>query len=74
MRSEKANTCGWRKAGLIPVCPGRGCVIRAGPTAKEYWIDDELLEYVIPYGALRAQSHWDVLRQITRHILAGVLR
>jgi hypothetical protein len=44
----------------------------AGLTAEEYWIDDELREYVIPYVALQAQSHWDVLRQIAEACLGQV--
>ncbi|HHV63399.1 MAG TPA: hypothetical protein GXX51_12295 [Firmicutes bacterium] len=44
----------------------------AGLTADEYWIADELREYIIPHLVLQPQSHREVLRQIAEACLGQV--
>lgn len=44
----------------------------AGLTAEEYWVDDELKDYIIPYVALKPQSHREALRKIAEACLGQV--
>jgi len=44
----------------------------AGLTPEEYWIDEELQDYVIPYVKLEPQSHREVLRKIAEACLGQV--
>jgi hypothetical protein len=47
-------------------------LIDAGLTPDEYWVDDELQEYVIPYVVLEPQSHREALRKIAEACLGQV--
>jgi len=44
----------------------------AGLTEDEYWIDEELQEYQIPYAYFTAQSHREALRKIAEACLGQV--
>lgn len=44
----------------------------AGLTREEYWVDDELKDYIIPYVALEPQSHREALRKIAEACLGQV--
>ncbi len=44
----------------------------AGLIADEYWIDEELKDYIIPYVALEPQTHREVLRKIAEACLGQV--
>lgn len=44
----------------------------AGLNSDEYWIDEELKDYIIPVVALKPQSHREVLRKIAEACLGQV--
>lgn len=44
----------------------------AGLKSDEYWIDEELKDYIIPYIALKPQTHREVLRKIAEACLGQV--
>jgi hypothetical protein len=44
----------------------------AGLTPEEYWVDDELKDYIIPYVALEPQSHREALRKVAEACLGQV--
>ncbi len=44
----------------------------AGLSPEEYWVDDELKEYIIPYVGIEPQSHREALRKIAEACLGQV--
>ena len=44
----------------------------AGLTAEQYWIDDELKDFVIPYAYFNEQEHREALRKIAEACLGQV--
>lgn len=47
-------------------------LIDAGLSSEEYWVDDELKEYIIPYVGTEPQSHREMLRKIAEACLGQV--
>lgn len=44
----------------------------AGLSSEEYWVDEELKEYIIPYVGTEPQSHREMLRKIAEACLGQV--
>ena len=44
----------------------------AGLTQEEYWVDDELKDYIIPYVGTEPQSHREALRKVAEACLGNV--
>ena len=47
-------------------------LIDAGLSPEDYWVDDELKEYIIPYVGTEPQSHREALRKISEACLGQV--
>jgi hypothetical protein len=44
----------------------------AGLSPEEYWVDEELKEYIIPYVGTESQSHREMLRKVAEACLGNV--
>lgn len=69
-RSEYAPTADRQNISLYDLAVD--VLTDAGLTPEEYWVDNELKDYMIPYVAMEPQSHREALRKIAEACLGQV--